>query len=239
MKKLLISMFFITMIFIQKTDGFAWGLGMNIGYSAGKSRTTHENLLSKDRTWITTGNFSSQNWFGGIMMDTNVNKNDLIGFRGSIGAGVSSIDKNNYLRFNENNVLSFRLIQNENVRFWIGPQLGLHLDIVRIRQKINYGIPQAEFTPPITMSQPGTGYNLLVDMGLAVGANIKISEPVYFTIDGGFKYGVNFNMSHINYRNYLGRQGNLLHGYETFLNMGFLYRMGEEVQEKTENKDKG
>ncbi|MCU0849071.1 MAG: hypothetical protein MUD12_14420 [Spirochaetes bacterium] len=234
MKKVfIISLFMMAMVVCEKSDLSAWGIGPYIGSSAGASRKTHESIYNRDKNWITDGYYSTRDLYGGVMIDSNVSKNDLVGYRAGIGAGCSSFNDKRYLRFDANNILSFRLVQNESLRFWIGPQLGLHLDLVKNR-------PWPFSIKRVAMFSIDTGYNGAVDLGLAVGANIRISEPVYFTIDGGVKYNVNFNLSHVRYNDRIGSHPNkLLHGYETFLNMGFLYRMGEGGQEKTENKDKG
>lgn len=230
MKKLLISMLFITMIFIQKIDGFAWGIGPYFGTSDGASANTYQ-AIGKGRKLTTDGYNPVRNLYAGIMIDSNVNKNDLAGYRVNLGVGMTSYENlKSWRKFDINNTLTFKLFQNEYFRLWMGPQLGLHLVLLTKR-----------FSPieDKIISTDSRGYNGIIDLGVAIGANIKMSEPVYFMIDGGIKYGANFNLSHVKYGVGMNSvQNKFLHGYETFLNMGFLYRVGEGGQEKQEKSDK-
>ncbi len=130
-----------------------------------------------------------------------------------------------FMRFKIDNVFAFRIAGNEQVRFWIGPLIGIHLLTGHAKSTRNsewstdkfnyhfYGLLLLNTTNPIFTAY-GINYLLFdhiwkrkfgvfIPIGLALGFNITLAENAALTVEAGFRCGFYFiRNSGFNYEGY-------------------------------------
>lgn len=149
---------------------------------------------------------SSTDYFygGGLVVDSNVSKNETFGYR--FTAGYEQFNSSNpngdvsvkgTHRFSMSHAFGFGLVRTEKLRFWMGPRIGLHYLYKRTQSyHLDY---------------------IGADALLAFGLNVKAGDTATFFFDIGTGYMGNFNLNVSEMGNAFGVDGKL----------GFIFRIND------------
>jgi len=182
-------------------------------------------------------NYSSEGFFygGGLLIESG-NESEGYHNRFNLGLeGLTGFDRRfsyrRLMRAKIENVFAFRIAETDQVRFWIGPLLGVHLltgltNATRSDQwsgeRIRYNLAALAST---TAAFRDYGlYSIYFDrvwkrvlgvfipIGIATGTNIRLGESASFTLEAGLRCGF-----------YYLRKGGF--NYEGYANAGFIFGM--------------
>ena len=149
---------------------------------------------------------SSTDYFygGGLVVDSNVARNELFGYRFTAGYEQYVLSDPNsdatsdpIHRFSMTHTFGFGVARAEMVRFWVGPKLGLHY---LYRRDSGYTID-------------AIGFDALLGLGL----NVNAGDVFTFFIDIGMGYMGVYNINSSQVGNAFGVDGK----------MGFLFRIND------------
>ncbi|MBP7738477.1 MAG: hypothetical protein KA369_21060 [Spirochaetes bacterium] len=134
-----------------------------------------------------------------------------------------------FMRAKIDNIFAFRVAGNEQVRFWLGPLIGIQLLTGHVRTtrdsewsfyKRSNHLSLLSYAPPVYLLYGlyymyyenlwKRKYGIFIPVGIAMGVNIRLSENAAITVEGGFRCGF-----------YFIRNGGF--NYEGYANAGFIF----------------
>jgi hypothetical protein len=153
---------------------------------------------------------SSTDYFygGGIVIDSNVAKDQLFGYRFTAGYEQyvftdpnSDYSSSPIHRFSMSHTFGFGMARTEMVRFWVGPRIGLHY---------------------LYKHDSGYKYDAIgADALLALGVNVNAGDTFTFFFDIGFGYMGNYNINAAEVGNAFGFDGKI----------GFMFRINDTYKQ--------
>jgi hypothetical protein len=190
-----------------------WAAGIGIYGTGG---VNFSNWESNGSTPKSTAYF----YGGGLVIDSNAARNELFGYR--FTAGYEQVRRiypyPNFLnvsihKFSMTHTLGFGVVRNENLRLWIGPQLGLHYlyypkkTFITSGYKVNLSLAPTKFVIQIDV----IGFDAL----LALGLNINIGETATIFLEIGVGYMGGYDIDFKGTANAFGIDGKI----------GFMFRV--------------
>jgi hypothetical protein len=229
MKKAIIFSFFI--IVLASAPAFSTGFGL---YGTGGYGRV-DMLKSVDHGNDYKVKYSNDNllYGGGLLLESG---NEVEGYHNRFGIGVEGsksfsgrYEFRHLMRLKIENVFAFRVAGNEQIRFWLGPLLGVNLltglsNTTRNNKwsddKLKNHLIVLVWSPPASQAY-GFYYiylervwkrtsGILIPIGLAMGINFKLAESATLTLEAGFRCGL-----------YHLRNTGL--NYEGYMNAGFIF----------------
>lgn len=198
-------------------------IGVGGSFSAGVARVYWINSSA-------TGKGSGYAYGGSILFDTAVAQNSLFNYRANfaiqaIDGDTKNDDNGNIknetegMRYSLWNSFGFGVVRTESIRFWLGPQFGIHyVDADTTRTEPDF-MPMLYGASYILMptesktkkSDNGGGASL----GLVLGLNINMGSVFTLGLDGGVRAFVTSNEVVANA------------GPEGFINVSFIFRIND------------
>ncbi len=205
-------------ILLFSGSAMATGIGVFIqGAGGGTSWTTGH--ISGDSSDITVG--------GGLMVDTNLAKNEVFNYRFKFGYNriFGSSYELNRLSFDNCFGVAPRGLMGKNARFWFGPSLGFHIMFGEVpvsggstTDALLYGIYYSLLSTELKVA------GVKLDLGLTLlGFNFNFGEHITLTFEFGGKAGYFIGQSKI--ESDAVTSGALQ--YEGYTSVGVLYRFND------------
>jgi hypothetical protein len=162
-----------------------------------------------------TANSTDYFYGGGLAIDSNVARNELFGYRFTLGyeqyrmkASNSDYTSDPIHRISMSHTFGFGVARNETVRFWLGPRIGIHYLFIR---KTDTG-----WTTQVTEKTDFIGLDAL----LALGLNINMGDVATLFFDIGFGYMGNYDLHSSGIGNGFGLDGKI----------GFMFRINDKFK---------
>jgi hypothetical protein len=133
----------------------------------------------------------------GLLFDTNVAGDRFFNYR--LNFGYSRIfthfnNENELNRISAINTFGFGVVRTGLVRFWLGPQVGVHFNFGEISTKfIKNDIAHALYAVNGISNAFTSKDNFKIgkiDAGLAIGVNLNLANNITIGLDGGIRYGL-------------------------------------------------
>jgi opacity protein-like surface antigen len=170
--------------------------------------------------------YTSTDYFygGGLIIDSNVARNELFNYRFTTGYEQYRIIQNEMKgspnprhRFSMTHTFGFGVARNEYVRFWVGPRIGMHYMYLR----------DSYTNDSLSMEMGYLGFNrnkvrekidvIGLDALLALGLNINMGNVATLFFDIGVGYMGNYNI-HVQENS---------HGFGVEGKIGFMFRIND------------
>ena len=239
MKQILSCTIAVGIILIVSSSAMATGIGLYGEFQRGTTRSRTSFNISSDDIGIT----------GGIVIDTNVAKNDLFNYRFRLGAGQTWASKKPITRLSlvQTFGVSPSPLRGEIGRFWFGPRIGIHY----INAKISNNSDQTMILMsimsgfPMLLPQEQLTMNLFkADIGLVLaGFNFNFGSTITLSFELGFDYG--FSVGKAQYKSSEKKIDASGEGIEGFATMAVLFRINDNYAQNSssdlsapEKKDK-
>ena len=251
--------FFCFFILMLATVAMAFGIGGYMTVGGGNSSYDYSKY-----EYFATGNLKkSEDWAigGGLIMDSNLASDRIFNWRMKLGGERLTADRESEMRLTRlhmQHVFGFGIVRTENVRLWLGPQIGASYSWGdRTKERYYYGIAPLGLTwqklfYPALLSPYNYGYGIFrdhipiiqyggIDFGFVLGLNINLGDYVTIGPEVGVKYGLNFGKQ--NRKIYGGaplyaealvqlndntREAIELNGYEIFGSIAVIFRVGSD-----------
>ncbi len=181
-------------------------------------------------------NYSAEGFFygGGLLVESG---NESEGYHNRFNMGLEGSAKSDgrfsyrsLMRAKIENVFAFRIAGTDQVRFWMGPLLGIQFLTALTNatrsdrwsdDKMKYAMSALLLSNNASFQNFGLYYiyfdrvwkrvpGVFIPVGIAVGTNIKLGESAAFTVEAGFRCGF-----------YYLRKGGF--NYEGYANAGFIF----------------
>jgi hypothetical protein len=221
----------LIVLFIS-SSAMATGVGVYGEFQRGMTRSRTSFNISSDDIGVS----------GGLVVDTNVAKNDLFNYRLRLGAGQTWASKKPTTRLSL--VQSFGVspapLRGDFGRFWFGPRIGLHY--------INAKTTNSSDSQMMMIMTIMTGFPMLLpedkiivnsfkaDIGLVVaGFNFNFGPLVTLSFELGFDYG--FTVGKAQYESSDSKMDVSGEGIEGFATMAVLFRINDSYSGKSSGAD--
>jgi len=182
-------------------------------------------------------NSINYSWGFGLIIDSNLSKNDILNYRFKIGYERLYADyKNNTSSFmyHSSHIFGCKIIRNDLFRLWIGPQIGINYYYLKNKIKNGFIIDPVYLITSNGMFKSNTiRFNFLnINSGIVIGSNFQFDNDFTLSIDisllASFSTGYcdNFLIPHIfsfNSKKSICRT----YGFDSRLTLSFLRRFNE------------
>ena len=199
MKKICFAMMIFWSVLLSHKIAFAAGVGL---YATGGGSMS--NWKYKDKNYGSTTDYF---FGGGLVVDTAIAKNTLLNYRITAGYERYGSDstslymtnsKKTAHKFDMSHTLGFGVYRSKAIRFWAGPELGLHCIYSLDFQHVQYSL-----VAPYLIGDTGwaTGFGEIfytsptkkmlaigIDALLAIGINVNLGEYTALFAHAGFGY---------------------------------------------------
>jgi hypothetical protein len=186
-------------------------------------------------TWNMRGvsaNTTDYFYGGGLVIDSNVAKNETFGYRFTAGYEQYRMKDPNsgntsspIHRASMSHTFGFGVARNENVRFWLGPRFGLHY--LRLRDTYtdteSIAFNMYPYGQKVKVELDMIGFDAL----LAFGINVNMGEIATMFLDIGVGYMGNYNIHAADYGHGFGIEGKA----------GFMFRINDSYKQPASSGD--
>ncbi|HNW28761.1 MAG TPA: hypothetical protein PKN50_09815 [Spirochaetota bacterium] len=180
-------------------------------------------------TWNYKGaSANSTDYFygGGLVVDSNVARNELFGYRFTAGYEQYRLKdpdtdstSSAMHRVSMSHTFGFGIARNETVRFWLGPRIGMHY--LRYRDSYNtINMSMFPYVMPYPQNVKVTIDMIGIDALLAMGLNINMGDVATIFFDLGIGYMGNYNIR-------VSERG---HGFGVDGKIGFMFRINDNYK---------
>ena len=179
-------------------------------------------------------NFPAAGGGFGFVLDTAVAKDQLVNFRLNVGEDFlprSSFSMANMFKFNLLGSLGFGIIRTEDIRLWLGPQVGMRVNYGTGFEKSIISTYHAYFDI-ISFPYPGPSstrhiVNTEFVGGLVIGVNFNVGRHFTVAVDAGGRLSLGTStIAYYGLHKGFLREGSAS-GYEGFINLAFIYRIND------------
>ncbi|MBN2160580.1 MAG: hypothetical protein JW807_14420 [Spirochaetes bacterium] len=133
---------------------------------------------------------------GGFMIDTNCSRDKLFNYRFTFGAErlfSKRFVPSDETRISMINTFGLGVARNRFVRFWIGPQIGIHMNKDKLRSNMLETGYYLYYYSQVSSEYTYFGGSL----GLAAGINLNFVSGITFAIDVAARYQISYGIEHI------------------------------------------
>ena len=172
----------------------------------------------------TSANTTDYYYGGGMAIDSVVARDQVFGYRFTAGyeqyilkdpeTGATGKPLN---RFSMSHTFGFGVARAQNVRFWIGPQLGMHYMYKRATVTVYQLVPLGGRITIQPMDVRIKIDDIGVDALLGLGLNINMGDVMTLFFDIGFGYMGNFNIN----------TSEIGHGFGAQAKAGIMFRIND------------
>lgn len=250
MKRIFIILCLPLFFLLLKTNVFATGVGLYFNGGGGFG------FLDIDRSSFKAVDSSGLYLFGGgLVVDTNLAKDDLFNYRLNLGYDYIRFNFNNssgvtdakFHRINIFNNFGFGVVRNKLLRFWLGPQLGLRFQFGDVTWK-NHPLATS-YVIKLTESMLGPSaairYHFWKDheqnknvfmsglsLGLAMGLNLNLTELITLSFEAGARYGMAARIFVVTTQggesSGTSFEHELMHGFEAYGIVAIIFRFNDD-----------
>ncbi len=166
----------------------AYAVGIGIYGTGGVSAMTYTYSGSSPDV-----NSTDYHYGGGLIIDTTAARDTLLGYRFTAGyeryefSASGSTRLEPIHRFSMTHTLGFGFYRTENIRLWLGPQIGIHYLRGRYNASEYPGLPF--LTTRVELDYIG------MDAMLALGINVNVVTATTLFMELGIGYTGNFNIN--------------------------------------------